>query len=207
MKGLLLKDFYVTTKFLRSYLLIIMVLALVSVFVAESSFFAIYLYIMAGTLPITLLTYDERSRWQEYCGALPYGKAQIVSVKYVVGLLSQCFAGVLSLLIKTAVNGFDNILPYLTLSLYGFLAACTISAIILPFAFWLGAEKGRIVYYISMGAIYGCIFAVSDSFSSVSGDISDISSVIFLIVPLAAIAVYAVSWLVSVALYKKREVK
>ena len=153
MKGLLLKDFYVTTKFLRSYLLIIMVLTLVSVFVAESSFFAIYLYIMAGTLPITLLTYDERSRWQEYCGALPYGKAQIVSVKYVVGLLSQCFAGVLSLLIKTAVNGFDNILPYLTLSLYGFLAACTISAIILPFAFWLGAEKGRIVYYISMGAI------------------------------------------------------
>lgn len=204
MKGLLLKDFYVTTKFLRSYLLIIMVLTLVSVFVAESSFFAIYLYIMAGTLPVTLLTYDERSRWQEYCGALPYSKAQIVSVKYVVGLLSQFFAGVLSLLIKTAVNGFDNILPYLTLSLYGFLAACTISAIILPFAFWLGVEKGRIVYYISMGAVYGCIFAVSDSFSSIP---DDISSVILVIIPLAAIALYAVSWCISIALYKKREVK
>lgn len=204
MKGLLLKDFYVTTKFFRSYLLVIIVLTLTSVFVEEGSFFAIYLYTIAGMLPITLLTYDERSKWQEYCGTLPYGKAQIVSVKYVVGLISQFLSGAFALLIKAAASGFDGILPYLTLSLLGFLSACTISAVMLPFAFWLGVEKGRIVYYISMGAVCGCIFAVSDSLSSLLGDKF---SVILVIVPLAAIALYAVSWCISISLYKKREVK
>ena len=64
MKGLLLKDFYMAAKYCRACLL-------------------------CGMIPVNLLAYDERSRWLEYSGTLPYTKAQIVSGKYLVGIIVQ----------------------------------------------------------------------------------------------------------------------
>ena len=50
-------------------------------------------------IPINLLVYDERSRWTQYSGTLPYTKTQIVSGKYLIGLLIQ-----LTILVATGVG-------------------------------------------------------------------------------------------------------
>ena len=34
---------------------------------------------LSAMIPAVLLIYDERSKWNSYCGTLPYSKSQIVS--------------------------------------------------------------------------------------------------------------------------------
>ena len=52
-------------------------------------FFVFYPCMLCGMIPVNLLGYDERSRWMQYSGTMPYTKTQIVSGKYLIGLLAQ----------------------------------------------------------------------------------------------------------------------
>ena len=89
MKGLLLKDWYMVVKYCKAYLLICLVFIGVSIMSDDNFFFILYPCILCGMIPVTLLGYDERSKWDQYCAALPYTKAQIVSGKYLLGMGTQ----------------------------------------------------------------------------------------------------------------------
>lgn len=210
MKALLLKDFYVTAKYGRSYLLIIAVFTVVSVLSPESFYFSAYLCMITGMLPITLMAYDERSKWTEYSGTLPYSKAEIVLSKYLMGILVQAAAVLASVLIKIAVRGFDRILSDILVYAYGFSITLVMMGVILPFMFWFGVEKGRIAYYILVGVIFAVIFVITNYAGeneeplSVSENGSPFEAVVII---LAAVGLYIVSCLISVAVYKRREVK
>lgn len=210
MKALLLKDFYVTAKYGRSYLLIIAVFTVVSVISSESFYFSAYLCMITGMLPITLMAYDERSKWTEYSGTLPYSKAEIVLSKYLMGILVQAAAVLASVLIKIAVRGFDRILSDILVYAYGFSITLVMMGVILPFMFWFGVEKGRIAYYILVGVIFAVIFVITNYAGeneeplSVSENGSPFEAVVII---LAAVGLYIVSCLISVAVYKRREVK
>lgn len=88
MKGLLIKDAYMTVKYCKSLLLICIIFFIAQYF-TENMFFCIYISVVTGIIPVTLLGYDERSKWSEYTSVLPYSKAQIVSSKYIIGLVIQ----------------------------------------------------------------------------------------------------------------------
>lgn len=208
MKGLLLKDTYMTVKYCRSYLLIVAIFAAISVLGTNTEPFSVFLCLIIGMLPLTLLAYDERSKWNEYCGALPYSKEQIVSSKYIFGILSLVIVVILMLIVQLAVTGFsfDGIAVKLAVSLAGFVFAYTSTALILPFVFWLGVEKGRIAYYILMCFVFAGV--------SVAYNIFEIDGEVFLnllsnqCIPafLGSMILYALSWLLSIQLYKRREV-
>ena len=53
----------------------------------SNMFFVFYPCLFCGMVPVNLLAYDERSRWLQYSGTLPYTRAQIVSGKYLIGLI------------------------------------------------------------------------------------------------------------------------
>ena len=56
-----------------------------------------YPCILAGIVPTTLLAYDEQSRWNAYSDTLACTRAQVVSAKYVTGLLLEVGMILLSL--------------------------------------------------------------------------------------------------------------
>ena len=89
MKGLLLKDWYMIQKYCRSYILITAVFIGISLANGENLFFTFYPCMLCGMIPVTLLGYDERSGWMQYSGTMPYAKEQIVSEKYLIGILVQ----------------------------------------------------------------------------------------------------------------------
>ena len=89
MKGLLLKDWYMMKKYCRMYIFIAAVFIAVSLVNNGNMFFVFYPCLLCGMIPVNLLGYDERSRWMQYSGTMPYTKTQIVSGKYLVGLLAQ----------------------------------------------------------------------------------------------------------------------
>ena len=210
MKGLLLKDFYMAAKYCRTYLLIGIVFIAVSFAGPESQnmFFVFYPCLLCGMIPVNLLAYDERSRWLEYSGTLPYTKAQIVSGKYLVGIIVQG-AMLIAVGIAQGVRmhlagtfGWGEFALFMG-SIYA-MAAVT-SSISLPFMFRWGVEKGRIAYYCMIGFVCAAGYLGSVFFTE-SRKVTAAGSLVPWAMILLGTAIYAASWLASIALYQKREV-
>ena len=210
MKGLLLKDFYMAAKYCRTYILIGVVFIAVSFAGSnsENMFFVFYPCLLCGMVPVNLLAYDERSRWLEYSGTLPYTKAQIVSGKYLIGIIVQeamLLAVGLSQAVRMHLAGTFRLEEF-ALFMATIVAMATITAsITLPFMFRWGVEKGRIAYYCMIGFVCAAGYLGSVFFTG-STRLAVSQGALMAILTLTGIAVYAASWLAAIALYRKREV-
>ncbi len=209
MKGLLLKDWYMMKKYCRSYLFIAAVFIAVSLVSSDNLFFMFYPCLLCGMIPVKLLGYDERSRWMQYSAALPYTKTQIVYAKYLIGLTAQ--AAILALTgiaqgIKMAVAGNFVLGEFAALMLLLLTIGTFTSSIPLPFLFKLGVEKGRTAYYAMIGFVCAASTLASGFFEGRL--ITEIRpNVILTALAAAGIGAYALSWYLSVAFFKKREIQ
>lgn len=203
MKGLLIKDFYQMCRHCRAFLLIVVLFAALSALEDTSLFIALYPALFSGMIPVSLLSYDERSGWSEYSGTLPYTKAQLVSGKYILGLA-----------IELAVVAISALTQWIRFSRYGALEGLDVSAVMgmlvlmgffssgvsLPLMYKWGVEKGRIIYYVVICVGCAASFILSDLAESgrifviVSGDI-------FAVCCLVGAVFYALSWWLSVVWY------
>jgi len=208
MKGLLLKDWYMAKKHCRMYLVLAAGFLVLSGAYRENFFFIFYPCILCGMLPVNLLAYDEQGKWEVYSGTLPYTKAQLVSVKYLMGLLTQ-----LAVVAATAVvqlismhrSGTFSLEEYLALLFTLVMLSCLSNAISLPFMFRLGVEKGRLAYLVMIGVV--CAGGM------LSGDVMTTAleknlSPLTVMGAAAGVSVllFALSWVVSIKLYQKREI-
>ena len=208
MKGLLLKDFYMLLKHCKAYLLISVVFIGVSFAGNGNQFFIFYPCLLVGMIPTVLLSYDEGSKWTEYCKLLPCKPSQVVLSKYLTGLYAQCFV---VLLISTAqivwqiVNGNPVFWDFLSTATVILCVSLVPASLGLPFMLRFGVEKGRIAYYFIIGAV----FAISYTAAMILKDGSQTIESFPWLLPLlcvAAVVIYFLSILLSIALYKKREV-
>ncbi len=208
MKGLLLKDLYQINKYCRSYLLVAVLFLGVSLFSDNNIFFLGYPCLFANLLPVTLIAYDERSKWEQFCGTLPYTKAQLVSVKYLIGLILQGSI----LLLTGAVQAYRMIhagtfqwQAWGMLLVMLFFISGLVTSLALPLIFKLGTEKGRVVYYIMVGALCGLSVVGVTIFKGEA--VSALHSALVLpILCVVTIVLCVVSWRVSIAFYQKREI-
>lgn len=208
MKGLLLKDFYVAVKNLKMYLVIALFFIGAAIMDKNNIFFLQFLSLIGGMIPVTLLAYDERSRWTEYSLALPYSEKQIVSGKYIIGIAAPAAISVLSSIILFVVgHGFDEIILFFATSIS---LSCIIPALCLPFSFKFGVEKGRIAYFVVLA-----LLVVISAFAGENGGDSSAKLPILpenysavtvtAILVLTAAVIYALSWIISVKLIKNRK--
>ena len=208
MKGLLLKDFYVAVENLKMYLVIALFFIGAAIMDKNNIFFLQFLSLIGGMIPVTLLAYDERSRWTEYSLALPYSEKQIVSGKYIIGIAAPAAISVLSSIILFVVgHGFDEIILFFATSIS---LSCIIPALCLPFSFKFGVEKGRIAYFVVLA-----LLVVISAFAGENGGDSSAKLPILpenysavtvtAILVLTAAVIYALSWIISVKLIKNRK--
>ncbi len=208
MKGLLLKDLYQINKYCRSYLLVVVLFLGVSLFSDNNIFFLVYPCLFANLIPVTLIAYDERSKWEQFCGTLPYTKTQLVSVKYLIGLILQGSI----LLLTGAVQAYRMIhagtfqwQAWGMLLVMLFFMSGLVTSLALPLIFKLGTEKGRVAYYIMVGVACGLSVAGVTIFKSET--VATLHSGLVLpILCVVTIVLYVVSWRVSIAFYQKREI-
>ena len=202
MKGLLLKDTYMTVRLCRMFLLLDVVFLGVWMFGNGDLFFLTYPCLLTTMVPMTLISYDEREKWDVFAATLPYSRAQIVSCKYLIGLcLSVLILAVAAVgqIFRRTPGGtaeFLTMLPVL-------LSACLLApAVLYPFVFRFGAEKGRVVYYVVIAVVCGgsVVLQNTEVVSRLGGFTLGSIPVI-----LIAAAIYAGSWLLSIRLYAKRE--
>lgn len=207
MKALLRKDFYLLNAYCKSYLLICVVFLGVSLAGEANLFFFTYPAMLCGLIPVTLQTYDERSKWTTYSACLPWTRRQLVCAKYLIGLLCSgavlAFLGLVLLFLGQYRPGMRLLLWEAALCLS--LLAPTLC---LPFVFRLGAEKGRMAYYISIGlfcALSYCLMDASDlSPSGTWAGEPRCLPAVGAAACLVCAALYAVSWYLSIRVYQKK---
>ena len=207
MKGLLLKDLYMTAKYCRSYLLIAAVFIAVSFVGNDNMFFIFYPCLLCGMIPVNLLGYDERSRWLQYSETMPYSRAQIVSGKYLIGLGAQSamlLVTAIAQAIRMNINNSFSASDYLVMIMLLLIMSMLSSSICLPFIFKLGVEKGRMAYYVMIGIICGGSVVASTVLRDAMQSDIKLNGVLALVAVLG-IAIYALSWYLSIVFYKKRE--
>lgn len=207
MKGLILKDLYMSAKYFRNYLLILLIFVGVSFVQEDSLFFAFYPFLLCSMIPVNLLAYDERSHWDIYCGTLPVTRDMVVSAKYLIGLLIQGVVFLVSAIgqaVRFSRGGSFDWESYLVLMSLMAMLSLFSSSITLPFMFKLGVEKGRMAYYVMVFTIIGGASIAGLAFNEQLQSTIPFGAALALGVVLAA-AVYAGSWYLSIIFYRKRE--
>lgn len=150
MKSLLLKDFYVITKQLKIFLIIIPVIALTT-----GEAMSTFSILLGAALPMTAIAYDERSKWNELAAMMPYSKFDLIFSKYLLGYLCM-FGAALLVFIGQIIgknNGIVVIDDDINVLLFAVMGGLIFIAINTPILFKFGSEKGRFVYIITMALV------------------------------------------------------
>lgn len=146
MSGLIIKDGYTMIKQTKLLMLLTVIFAVI-----PSDFMFGYSVFYAAMMPITALAYDERAKWDKFAGMLPYSAGQIVGRKYIIGYLSVGCVFLLTLVSKVIFAGMKG--QTLTMESLAslFLIICIavlVQAVNLPIMFWIGVEKGRMIFVL-----------------------------------------------------------
>ena len=202
MKGLLLKDFYVAKKNLRTFLVMILAFSLGSLAAKDNgNFFLCYGIVLMPGITMSLISYDERYHWDSYAGAMPLSREQMVTEKYLLhlGMVLVWLPVLLLLQHFQSVPAFGG--SPLTLLVAGLNLGLLLPGILLPIIFAVGTEKGRAGYYVVLFG--GMILAtVSEELTSLTGYVPEAVSACLLV--LLPAVVYILSWQIAIRLYEKR---
>ena len=213
MKGLLLKDAYQMWSYTRWIILASVAMMLMGTFFMKegSNFFMLYGGFLLGMMPMTLLAYDQTSKFNEYSAALPATKEQLVGCKYIVGLCGLVLAEVFAAAALGAAQlhwvAVDGALVISTLVQVG-MTTLLGSTILLPLSYRFGYEKAKYAFYLMVGLVAALMgFGVSANEDGLARNLlpQGISSLGLLGIAAVALALYALSWRLSVAWYGKAE--
>jgi len=202
MRGLLLKDYYTLSKQLRLYLVFILVLSAIP----EMNLSAIA-SIYAAMLPITAIAFDERSKWDQLAVMMPYSKRDLVMSKYVIGYIGVVVCYMLSMGIQLVISAVTK-QPFTTeTALVIVITACValiLLAINLPIMFWLGVERGRIVFMVLIAITVFVGMMSAESATNMLSTSSLTAGMLLGISALVAIIINTASILISHRVYQRK---
>ena len=173
-------------------------------------FLSAYPVLLAGILPVTLISYEEKSKWNQYVGIFPYTKREQVSVKYLdmlavlsIGLSLAAISQGVTLAATASFHWETYILLLEGILLTGLLSPC----ILLPVVFWFGVEKGRIVYFAVLILFFGGIgiSKILIQEETVLWLFQRGSSGTLLALAVFGLLILSLSWRLSIWLYEKKE--
>lgn len=208
MKGLLLKDFYVALKSCKMYFIVdaffIAMSFALSGILNDSIAFLMFPVLISGEISISLLSFDEKSKWSKYSGALPYSPAQLVSAKYLFGLIFQVLTTVTVFIASCLWVNFMSGMAFAEalVTLFGmFVFSLIMPAVGMPLCYKFGTEKGRLIIFVVLFAITMLVLNTSDMLGHA------INNDVFIIMIIAAVVgTYALSWIFSIWICRGREI-
>lgn len=210
MKGLLAKEWCVIFKTGASTFILILIIAAFGILGDMYAMFA-YVALFLGIIPVNYMALDETSRWQQYALTMPYTRRMIVSAKYITMLMLAAAAtavtavGLFIGMRKDGVFSSEMYLIYLTAA---FVIGILLPSVAFPFNFKFGTAKGRLIMVIACCSLAGFMGVWFNTYydSSAAAHLTELS--VFTAIPivlLAAAVICAVSWLISLQIYEKRD--
>lgn len=158
MIGLVIKDFLILRKSLRSYLFMLLVYTGIAFSgVWTTDIVGVMMVLMVSLLPMNAFAYDKQCRWDTYGLSLPVGRTKTVAARYLCVLLLCLFSVAL-----TAAAGVGLYAAGRVEEPVEFLVTCSVmgligilaNAVMLPFLYKFGPERARMIFLGVTGTIF-----------------------------------------------------
>lgn len=206
MKGLLLKDIYQAWKYYKSFYFLMLVMGVASIWIGSNMFLAVYPFILSSMIPVNLPSVDESSKWEVFAGSLPCTRRQLVTVKYLLGLvvvLPNLVVAALCQSLRMDLAGAFSWGELGGILLVAISITVVLPALCLPFIFWLGTTKAKVARLFMVGAL--CGGAVAFGMTAQDGFLPFHGTGGIAAVMLGLAGLYLLSWYLAVRLYEKRD--
>lgn len=210
MKGLLIKDLLVLKKHCAIHIGLIVLFTVISCLADSSSiFYSALAVLMASIMTTITFAFDESTRWEKYQAIIPLKKIIVVTEKYFL-----VFIFVLILTVIFAINlvvRFDSSIDSVLDKVSSF---CTLGIILpafmFPFMFRFGYIKAKMINIIISVFLVLSLYTSNIGFDFISVPDAGNHAVSYkfsLIIIIAVFLLFIMSWLFSLLLYSKKEIK
>lgn len=222
MKGIITKDLLGLKQIaLTMGLLMVFYLALGFMNMKDSggsmSYFSIMALVINVMIPLSCAGYDEQCDWDSFGAALPVSRKQIVTCRYIVNLLVIGFTTLVMLVGNILFKALGGSPSGLAEYLFPIVFSLLYIAVMTPIIYKFGVQKSRFIVIAvmvvpAMLIAAFCMFMATsrseDSFPFMDA-IETLSSVpaipAAIGVAVIAVGVYALSMLLSMKIYKNKE--
>lgn len=218
MKAMLYADWLNFRQSIRSMLFILFVFAFTAFVGSRPMFFIMIVAMLSILLPATLCASDQAYGWDKLSLSLPILRREVVQSKYLLGLLVNLMLFVSAVAMTAAYSLVDPSASVIEnmLSLFGGeLISLLLMGIMFAVTFRFGAEKSRYILIavvwipilamaglVKFGIIPGIVDVINQDFYQLETASLGLPVAVALLV---CLAVYAVSYVISVRTYQKKE--
>ena len=212
MKGLILKDIIAAKKQFSSFLIIIVIFSIITL-LTDNVFFSSFIVLFGGIMPVSLISYDDKSRWNSYCDTLPCSRKDVISSKYIFTLIlnfSLTLLMTVLLSVKSAGTQTFDFTSIIISSLVILSGSFVFPSVMLPIIIKFGVEKARIIYTAATIVTVAAAAPLSSfALLNLEAEIPEHFQNSMIITALIIFAVSALllffSWLISVKIYNGKE--
>lgn len=201
MTGLFLKDLLNLKQQAKVFIIAAILYLAVCFLQQESSLFSVFMVVLTTMIPITAFAYDDKAKWNRYALTMPVSCRDIVLSKYLLAFAVAVFALLLSLTVDLIMT--RDLHESLTSSLGFFLISLVLSAVFMPFFFRFGVEKARMIMLVLV-LIPTLLSLLVSKLNITMPDPADLRTILTL-APFAGILLIALSILLSIRIYSKKE--
>lgn len=213
MKGLLRNNFYSMGTNLQVSFGISLILVFIPLLIGEDSIVSMVLAVQSFVFIAnvgTALNTDITSKWSSFEITLPVKRKDIIKARYI-SFLVLIFCGI----IMSALTSFLTVFVFKTLSadtiIFGFAFGVSLSlltsAFMYPVMLKIGTEKNELIIFICAGiatALFLMVIRITAPFVSDNFIISK-KSLIGIIFASFSLALFMLSYFVSLTIYKRKE--
>ena len=152
MTGLIVKDFLVMRKSIKTYILFLLfyfVMAALGIF--PISFITAMVQIIIMMLPLSAFSYDELSKWDRYAFSLPLSRRAVAGARYLFALILTLFAalfGLVTCLILSLAFHDSKLVENCMTVMVSLGLGLLYCDILLPLTYKLGPERARPYFYL-----------------------------------------------------------
>lgn len=216
MLGLLIKDFINLKKSAKVFGLVTILYAFFSIASEELSFFTSISTLLFAILAMSVFSHDEVAKWDSYALTMPVSRDNIVQSKYIMTLLLSLVGLVYSISFTLIINLYlksEMVRDHIMSSLVGTAIVLLFFSIIIPVIMKMGMEKSRLVLVL----VYMVPFAISYFYKTAlsKGNVAVPEKILrivklcvdnaYIIIPTLLLLALAISYYISLCIYRKKE--
>lgn len=208
MLGLVYKDLMVMRRTLLLYGAMGIIYGIIALYGDQYGMVFALMMIVSAMVPVSAISYDERSKWDKIVNTMPLSRKEIVLSKYLLAILLTAISSVI-------IFAFYMLVPEMPLEEKAVITAVMAmmamiyQAALMPVMFKFGSEKGRTMMLAILFVPTVLIFAIGEmNIIDVNAAISFLERNEAMIPYLMAgfvLVIYSLSMALSVKIYEKKD--
>lgn len=215
MRGFMVKDLRLMLQ-RKSYLAVLFILALFLTFQQGGMFVVMYLTMLVMMFAISTVSYDEYDNGYSFLMTLPADRRTYVREKYLlivlVGIVGCLVGSAMFVVYMTKQGGEMSLEESLAEAVIYLLAAVLVADVMLPIQMKFGAEKGRMVLFLVIGAFAAAggvcvkLLQKNDSLQEAVSAVSEMGMWVFVgCLVVVCLLLTLLSYYISVRVMEKKE--